>query len=47
MKSTNLEKHLFKKLLDRLLYGIPLKKIEKDANTQVLLVMSKFLILLN
>ena len=43
LKSTNLEAHLFKKVVDSLLdQGIPITKIVTDANSQIISLMSKF-----
>ena len=42
-KSTNLETHLFKKVLSRLTdLGIPVKEIVTDANPQIISVLSEF-----
>ena len=42
LKSTNLETHLFKKVLNGLLqFGIPVKEIVTDANSQIISVMSE------
>ena len=43
VKSTNLETHLFKKVLSRLTdLGIPVKEIVTDANPQIISVLSEF-----
>ena len=42
LKSTNLETHLFKKVLSGLISrGVPVKEVVTDANVQVISVMSE------
>ena len=42
LKSTNLEAHLFKKILNGIIdRGVPVTEVVTDANTQVISIMSK------
>lgn len=46
LKSTNLEPHLFKKVVDSLLErGVSVKEIVTDANNQIISILSKFSVL--
>ena len=46
LKSTNLETHLFKKVLSGLISrGVPVKEVVTDANVQVISVMSELVFL--
>ena len=45
LKSTNLETHLFKKVLSELIgRGVPVKELVTDANCQIISVMSEFIL---
>ena len=42
LKSTNLEAHLFKKILSGIInYGVPVTEVVTDSNTQIISIMSK------
>ena len=42
LKSTNLEAHLFKKILSGIInHGVPFTEVVTDANTQIISIMSK------